>query len=726
MRNSEMSKNLKWVKLGLLKLIRLSQRRPKTCVFVFALLFSVTLYFSQYLVQVVTIVDQLDPDMVTTQDLRRSNELFGSTSSLGFIVFPKGEFFQPQELCNIQTTINDIAAKNSIIDGFMTPYKIREAVPYDGKISYFRIIPDACNTEHFPSNPLERIQETPWKDVLTDSKMRDFAVHFQIKELETPGPFKTFDPQAIESIVNEFDSKIDLEHFTTGTSAQQLFTMKGMAQSQYLNLAVIVILLLGFRLLFGTFKSGLIYVSAVVISLTSVLGLMVMLGFEMDPLSSSLFLMIAISAIEDFIFISYDRMLSNRKLIHSFRHLILPCFLTSFTTAIGFASLAVSDLQSIRRFGSMAAVGAMIEWAVIFILFPALIKLFPKVDQWTKREKAHFVEVSDRFLKKTPPKALTYLSLLIFVAAAFASQNFRLSQTPSEIFPPEHHFQKGVSYLTNSRGWVADASLVFEPGVTQERKAEILRYVSGHSFVAKTETYEGIKSFVSSKVQDPLDKDYVHFELDHSGIGTRFKSDEGHERVTLYLKTTNTEKLNNFRNEIADLCPQKECWLTGEFIGFAEYSTALIKTLFESLMTSLISVAVIIGWLAISFRRKNILALIVATLWGPAWMLFMIYAFDLSINFITCIVASTLVGLAGDNAVHFICTSDDLQTGIKEKGIGTIQCAIIMALCCATMAGSYFEPPRMLGLLLTAGLLISMVGDLWILKGLIQEDKAEG
>ncbi len=54
------------------------------------------------------------------------------------------------------------------------------------------------------------------------------------------------------------------------------------------------------------------------------------------------------------------------------RRLMLPCFLTSTTTAVGFASLAVAQLEVVQRFGFVCAAGALINFAAVVPLVPYL------------------------------------------------------------------------------------------------------------------------------------------------------------------------------------------------------------------------------------------------------------------------------------------------------------------------------------------------------------------
>jgi predicted RND superfamily exporter protein len=213
----------------------------------------------------------------------------------------------------------------------------------------------------------------------------------------------------------------------------------------------------------------------------------------------------------------------------------------------------------------------------------------------------------------------------------------------------------------------------------------------------------------------------IQSELGMSDLSDRYIAKSGEERAVLYLKTTNTEKLNSLRTKVIDHCPNNECWLAGEFIGFADFSKSLIQTLFESLFLSLFLVGGTIFYLSWATSKKNFAAILVSAFWGPSVLLCGMYLFGLSVNFITCIVASTLVGLTGDNAIQYLFGGDDLNEGINDRGVGSIQCATIMFICCLTFLGSYFEPPRTLGVLLAAGFLFSLFGDLWILKSLIKK-----
>ena len=58
-------------------------------------------------------------------------------------------------------------------------------------------------------------------------------------------------------------------------------------------------------------------------------------------------------------------------------HALLPLSLATGTTALGLATLAVSDLVPIKMFGIFSSLGVVVSFVVIITLMPALLEIFP-------------------------------------------------------------------------------------------------------------------------------------------------------------------------------------------------------------------------------------------------------------------------------------------------------------------------------------------------------------
>ena len=63
------------------------------------------------------------------------------------------------------------------------------------------------------------------------------------------------------------------------------------------------------------------------------------------------------------------------------------------------------------------------------------------------------------------------------------------------------------------------------------------------------------------------------------------------------------------------------------------------------------------------------------------------------------------------------------QNGIDRRASGSIQTNCVMAGVSLFYLLSYFSPPRSFGIILALGLLVSLFGDLWLLKALIGPEK---
>src|SRR5690554_1471115 len=73
------------------------------------------------------------------------------------------------------------------------------------------------------------------------------------------------------------------------------------------------------------------------------------------------------------------RFTNHRRLLrHSVLSMVRPCAYTSLTTVAAFASLVVSGISPIISFGWIMMMGALTSFAVVFLLFPAVLTLMSK------------------------------------------------------------------------------------------------------------------------------------------------------------------------------------------------------------------------------------------------------------------------------------------------------------------------------------------------------------
>jgi predicted RND superfamily exporter protein len=452
-------------------------------------------------------------------------------------------------------------------------------------------------------------------------------------------------------------------------------------------------------------------------------------GTPMDVLNSSLFLFLAVSSIGDFIFLSQhelDKGSEGRQWKETFRELITPCFFTSFTTFIGFISLCVSEVELVARLGFWVAMSGAIEWVTTLLVLPCLMKLLLKDKPWVNSRKS-FSLSSLSFLDRIRfPKTVCYVLLSVFLIAPFCFSKMNISDSPMELFKSGNPFRESVNYLFETRGFSGDVSVVFQDESRETFNREVLKKISADSNVSKIENPYEILDFYTNKLGVEQAK-LMRKTLKETSQFKRFFANEK-TRAIIYLKDAELSKLYEMRKRVKnEFCRQGECMVSGILIAYADFSQNVSQTLLSSF--SLSFCLVILTVLFLTYYTHNfryIFPLLMSSLWGGAMVVAALAILQIKINFVTSLVVAIMVGMNGDNTIQFILSGMDkgIHEGVKERAVGSMLTTLLLIVSSMVFLFHYFEPPVTFGLLLMFGFLMSLIGDLWILKGLLPEKKS--
>ena len=108
------------------------------------------------------------------------------------------------------------------------------------------------------------------------------------------------------------------------------------------------------------------------------------------------------------------------------RRLAAPCALTSVTTAVGFASLMIADIDLVRRFGVTTAAGVLLGFVAVMVISP----------RWALSRAAARLGTRDRHAPQAPPPAL--LSWIIARPGRVAAASACLLACMAVIAPRVH------------------------------------------------------------------------------------------------------------------------------------------------------------------------------------------------------------------------------------------------------------------------------------------------
>ncbi|MBI3558740.1 MAG: hypothetical protein HY074_20930, partial [Deltaproteobacteria bacterium] len=687
--------------------------------------------------------DIVDQDFSTTSLLRGLKDKFGDKNEL-FVTFARkdGAELSVAEVCAIRKWLGTQVRDNNELARMFSAFSIRQASWRHGEAWFPSVLsPDCDAAAAGPAAVAElsaqwgRLASSPWAGIVTPAAsgagvgIHDMAVDFYLRDNSTNLKFGTFDPVVVTQMMADFERQVGvafppLQAHWTGMAAFQYYVNNGFQNLFVLNAVILLVLMLLFRLLYGTFRSALLLITTLVFAGIFLHGLMGALDFPLDILSNNLFLLVVVSTIEDFIFVSYLQLRGELHWRAIFRGLLVPSFFTSLSTLIGFASLGVSELSIIRRFGVMAGLGALIEWGMVFLVLPAFVQEFPGFRNWVVPRRAVFSGLTRMLSNWVIRPRLARVLLVIYPLAIIFAFHLRIADSPERTFPPGHPFRATFDYMSQTRETKAIVSLVFRRYNDVAGNQRILMTVARTSNVARIEDPYRVEQFMLANVPDRVRPALLRQLREAQGF-RRYVATTGEGRAILFLRDSEIGALNRLRGMVAQLCAEGQCWLAGTPISYAEFGDRIRSTLLESLIISLALVGGIIVFLALQLGQPGIPALLLSAFWGSAAMCAAVGLLQIPISFITCIFAATLVGLAGDNTIQFIFSArrGRLALGVQRLGGASVQVAFCMVGIALCFLSSYFQPPRELGLLLTCGFLATLAGDFWLFKGLLATDK---
>lgn len=128
----------------------------------------------------------------------------------------------------------------------------------------------------------------------------------------------------------------------------------------------------------------------------------------------------------------------EEALAQAIKHMFSACFLTTFTTAIGFLSLIVADTVVIRDFGVHSSVAVMTAFFAVMLVVPCYLSFLPasKIPAIPKQQHRLYDSIHI-ICWHHPRKVITGVMILCIIAIAYGS-NVRPNSHLLEMYHPEH------------------------------------------------------------------------------------------------------------------------------------------------------------------------------------------------------------------------------------------------------------------------------------------------
>ena len=613
----------------LLRMLRAAFRRPKVVLAVSALAVALLLPGLGNLKILLSVVDMLDPEAPSRQANVLAKSAFPGDQELS-VLFQRrdGHPLDQGELCRIRSWTRQLDFTNQELQFINSPFHVRIGREAARELQYPLLMPLDCDTGSIPNtNSLGPVLDSPLERILVGRGQGTVLVDLFLRNTIGGSRYGAFDPAPVgeiqASLASVFPKAEMIQTSISSSAAFKWYFVESLMQDQSVNLIVLLVFCFGFRALFGSWRGALLLAGSLIASTLILFSGMGFFGTPIDILTNSLFTIVALASAEDFLYLSQAQQSQSpgSSWREPFRKLILPSFYTSLSTVIGFASLCMSDITPIRRLGLWAAVGAGLEFIIVFLVLPAFLQIFPKMRRWTRLQPTSLTRYLSVLSDMRLPMPVFRALIVVLGLATFGFTRLEVQDSLERMWDSQHSFNQSMQQLRASFGWNGALDLVLrDPERIADHRA-ILTQISRVPGVVKVEDPYELLDFTGKDLSTSR-RELQRREFALSPQYARwFSSKNPLVRATIFTSGSDLATLRPIRKRVEELCGVELCFLTGDLAAYADFSDDVITTLIGSFLLSLVLVAALLFGLSRALKVRAALPLIASSMWGPIVLL---------------------------------------------------------------------------------------------------------
>lgn len=627
------------------------------------------------------------------------------------------------------------------------------------------LLPD--NLEDLSTRQVAKIKQK----ATNEKTMRNYLVDKEGRSLVIIGNFRPFfdDRPDFKKIMNQVKQSTEklkqkypeLQTYYIGGFAVNYemgkITERDLSTIMPITLVVMALLLF---LLTGSLIGVIYPLSVLLITLICTLGMAGHLGITLNNLLSiTPGILIAICIADTIHLIKSTRAIDPRHILTVMQENTLPTLLTTITTAIGFLSLALSEIVPIAALGFLISIGCIVAWLATFILYPFFFLNNQKLNLFKiNRSKQHFGPLLKGMHKLATQRRKTII-LVFFLPVVIAMTLFKSIEVNTNVYQyvtSQSPLVRGKEFFVKQLGGMIAPAIVIKADQDTILNSSFLRKVDAFQNHLKKKNYiTAVSSFIDhiKKVNQALHngdpqfykipksnrqiaeihllltmslpeggdlKQLITNDLSKLQLSTRWTIEQTKDLVNVFFKDIQRD-LKTF---------QLDGYIGGKSPIFGNLSFEVVKTFFTSVGFTIAIVMLLMCFIFRSFKigLVSILPNIIPLSVGICIMKFCGFYFDVG----TVIVFSVCFGVAIDDTIHFLVNYFQLkkyQTGAMALNNATIHVGEKLIVTTLTLGLGFgmlyfgeFRPNRNFGILSILILFVALLTDLILLPAILKEN----
>lgn len=567
----------------------------------------------------------------------------------------------------------------------------------------------------------------------------------------------------LERITAEYEKKTGYSFYISGAPAITASLVRVSQRDAMILMPVAVVSVV--TLLFVLFRNMIgMLVSSIVILFTflSTLSIQPILGYSLNNFTVNIPSFVCAIALADsihlylaWVFYRQRGMENKEAILKAFRTNIIPIVMTSFTTAVGFASLGFSDIEPISTLGVAITSAAILALLFSILLVPALL-LMVKDNSVKQKSIAFFNLLNTKgygaFIRSNDK--LIVGGVVIFSSIVIYGLNYiKVDSNSIKYFSPSTVVRSGSDFVQNN----LTGSMIYEVVVDSEikegiKEPEFLNTIVKFEDELK-QTFPNITFTTSIKdivvrMQHTLNKEVTNDIPNSKSLVAQYillysmslpQGQEINDKIDTnerYLRLSLNSDIQDTSKDLYMIEWIKKWWkehtiysadVQGQTTIFAYMQKSVTDTLIISSLVTLLIVSIAMGFI---YRRVKILFLFILPNILPIMLVGGVMGYTgINIDIGVAISASVIFGIAVDDTIHFFSKyfdsikvrsfEDSIDYVISHSGNAMILTTVILSITFAVFGFSNFIPNVNFAIVTVIALNLALLFDLIFLPAVL-------
>ena len=527
---------------------------------------------------------------------------------------------------------------------------------------------------------------------------------------------------------------------------------------------VILIAMLLLWLIFRKISGVVLTILVVVFTFSIVLALQTIFGYKLNNFTANMPVFIIAIGIADamhlfWVYLLARKMgLDNYGAIHdSIEKNLIPTFLTSLTTAVGFASLGISDIVPIKTLGLATANAAILAFILTLFFVPAalaILNIKVKVNKNIEDKKGlgSFAKKYAKFIMKYN-NTIIVITLFLFTIISFGLTNLKVDSNAVRYFREDVPFRQAIKEIQNTLTGPMSYEIVIDSKKTDGIKnAQFMRTVNKFQKALKekfpdarhtSSLVDVVKKFnevIDSNKSIPNNNNLIaQYLLLYSlslpqGMEINDKMDVNERllRLTASMDVVATSKDLQMIHWIENWWKSTpySAQVNGQTQMFAHMQADVTNTLIQSILLAIVVTSLLMFFI---FKKLRMIPLFLIPNILPIILVIGIMGWlNINIDLGVAISGAIILGIAIDDTIHFLIKykearkkglsfEDSLAYVMQYAGLAMVLTTVVLSTAFIVFRLSQFMLNANFGLITAIALLIALVVDLLLLPALLSK-----